>query len=562
MYELRPYQERALSELYAWLDFNRDNKKNPIVNACVGSGKSLLIAELCKRAISEYENTRIIMLVSSQELCKQNMEKIKEHWVDAPVGVCSAALGKKDVESQIVFATIGSIANHAKELGNVDLILVDECHNINTEKQGMYRKFISDCEEQNKSKIMVIGFTGTPFRGDGVNLHDDNNRDNRLFDAIATNVTMLELLDSGHLSPLVVPDDDTDRTLVDTSGFKKIAGDYIVSDIESAMNNDDVTRIAVADIVKLGAERKKWLLFCVSVAHAENVLRHIKEHGIDAEMLTAKTKKKKRLAIVDNFKKGDLRCLVNIATLTTGFDAPKTDLIALLRPTSSPVLYVQIAGRGMRIANGKENCLWLDYTQTTKTLGPVDKVQGKNSFIKDTDGDNDEKSMTKQCPECNAVIHIAYMVCPECGYEMEATEPLHGTGATPKVNLEAILSSQIVMPPDEWVNVVSVKYAKHVKRETGNVSLKVTYKCIGNMGVTVSEWIPVGSSSPHAFTIAKKWIESRYIGDKSDFFAPDTVDEALEITDLLAAPKRIFIGFVKGYYKVKNYEFEDVAKQA
>lgn len=554
MYQLRPYQERALSELYAWLERHKKDNQNPIINACVGAGKSLLIAELCKRAISEYEGTRIVMLVSSQELCKQNMEKIREHWADAPVGLCSASLGKKDVESQIVFATIGSIVNHAHEIGNVDLILVDECHLVNPSNQGMYRQFIADCEKYNRTKIMVIGFTGTPFRGDGINIHDRKNKD-RLFDGIATNVTMRELLGSKHLSPLVVPDDDTDRTLVDTSDFKKVAGDYVVSHIESAMNNDGVTRLAVQDIVKLGAERKKWLVFCVSVAHAENVLKHIKQHGINAEMITAKTPKKLRNKIVDDFKYGDLRCLVNIATLTTGFDAPKTDLIALLRPTESPVLYVQIAGRGMRIANGKENCLWLDYTQTTSKLGHVDAIKGRDSLEK-----LPFEEPLKLCPSCNNYIRALAKVCPECGFEFIFDE--QESNISNRANMQQILSTQVVEPPPQWLDVVSVKYSKHIKKSNGNVSLKVDYKCIGNIGITVSEWVSIGGQSAFASQIANKWWLSRFTGSFDYNCIPDTVEDALSKTEFLAIPKRVFVVSEKGYYKVKNYEFEDVAKQA
>ena len=214
----------------------------------------------------------------------------------------------------------------------------------------MYRKFISECERYNNGKILVIGFTGTPFRGNGVHLHDPSN-EKRLFDSIATTVGMDELLKSGHLSPLVVQDDTP--TLVDTSSVKVVGGDYVISDLDDLMNDYFVIDRATTDIILKGATRKKWLTFCVTVEHAENVLASFIKKGINANMITAKTPKTERQAIINQFKKGDLQCLVNIATLTTGFDAPETDLIALLRPTKSPVLYVQIAGRGMRIADGK-----------------------------------------------------------------------------------------------------------------------------------------------------------------------------------------------------------------
>lgn len=115
--------------------------------------------------------------------------------------MCSAFLGGRDLESQIIFATIGSIANYAKDLGGCDMLLVDECHNINSANKGQYRKFIAALQRYGNPHLCVIGFTGTSFRGNGVWLHHG---DDPLFHGIATNITMTELLESGHLTPLVI----------------------------------------------------------------------------------------------------------------------------------------------------------------------------------------------------------------------------------------------------------------------------------------------------------------------------------------------------------------------
>ena len=544
MFQLRPYQERAISELYAWMNRHIQDNKNPIVNMCVGAGKSVVIAELCKRAITEFPQTRIIMTVASRELCQQNLEKLLAIWPEAPAGVCSAALGKKDLESQIIFATIGSIAKQAIHLGRVDLIIVDECHNINTEQSGMYRKFISDCEKWNGGKILVIGFTGTPFRGNGVHLHDPGN-EKRLFDSIATTVGMDELLKSGHLSPLVVQDDTP--TLVDTSSVKVVGGDYVISDIDDLMNDEFVIDQATTDIIQKGATRKKWLVFCVTVEHAENVLASFIRKGINANMITAKTPKAERQAIINQFKKGDLQCLVNIATLTTGFDAPETDLIALLRPTKSPVLYVQIAGRGMRIADGKENCLWLDYTDTTVELGPVNKITGRKGFKS-----KPSESPTRKCPECHNYMPISFKECSECGHIFPIEEkPKHDTRSG-----TADVLAGIKPPVKEWFDVSDVSYAKHTKRETGTNSLRVSYH-IGDIGPVISEWIPLESQSQFARKQANAWWLKRYIPAVDFNCIPETVDDAINASELLMAPKRILAQKEGKYWKVINYEFCD-----
>lgn len=542
MFQLRPYQERAISELYAWMNRHIQDNKNPIVNMCVGAGKSVVIAELCKRAISEFPQTRIIMTVASRELCQQNLEKLLAIWPEAPAGVCSAALGKKDLESQIIFATIGSIAKQAIHLGRVDLIIVDECHNINTEQSGMYRKFISECERYNNGKILVIGFTGTPFRGNGVHLHDPGN-EKRLFDSIATTVGMDELLKSGHLSPLVVQDDTP--TLVDTSSVKVVGGDYVISDLDDLMNDDFVIEQATSDIILKGATRKKWLTFCVTVEHAENVLASFIKKGINANMITSKTPKAERQAIINQFKKGDLQCLVNIATLTTGFDAPETDLIALLRPTKSPVLYVQIAGRGMRIADGKENCLWLDYTETTVEQGPVNKITGRKGFKS-----KPSEAPTRECPECQNYMPISFKECSECGYIFPIEEkPKHDTRSG-----TADILTGIKPPVKEWFDVSDVSYAKHTKRETGANSLRVSYH-IGDIGPVISEWIALESQSQFARKQANAWWLKRYVPAVDFDCIPETVADAINASELLMTPKRILAQKEGKYWKVINYEF-------
>ena len=346
MYQLRDYQERTLTELYDWLQRHPDG--NPVVDACVGAGKSIVIAEFCRRAIETYPQTRIVMGVASKELCQQNLEKLHAIWPEAPAGVCSAALGKKDVESQIIFATIGSIAKRAHELGTVNILIVDECHNINTDNAGMYRTFINDLKKYGSPYLCVIGFTGTPFRGDGVWLWQGKDP---LFKGTATRVSMDELLEQGYLAPLVI-DTATPET-IDTTNVKVAGGDYVVKDLEGAAIDPAIIRSTVDDMFTRGGERNKWLVFCVTIAHAQAVLDEIKSRGtIKASIVTSKTRASLRDAILLDYKlphehPDGIDCLVNVACLTTGFDAPETDLIALLRPTKSPVLYVQIAGRGM-----------------------------------------------------------------------------------------------------------------------------------------------------------------------------------------------------------------------
>ena len=538
MIQLRPYQDRALNELYDWLD--RHPEGNPIVDMCVGAGKSVVIAELCRRAIEQYPQTRIVMCVASRELCQQNLEKLLMVWSDAPAGVCSAALGRKDLDSQIIFATIGSIANHAKDLGRCDMLLVDECHNINSSNKGQYRRFIGDLQRYGNPYLCVIGFTGTPFRGNGIWLHHG---DDPLFHGIATSVTMTELLDSGHLSPLVI-DRDTPQ-MGDLSQVKVQAGDYVVSALEDVMADDTLIDQTVQDLLIRGKNRKKWLIFCVSIKHAAKVLDALKMYGIYADMITGETPNRERASIIQQFKHGNLKAMVNVACLTTGFDAPSTDLIALLRPTKSPVLYVQIAGRGMRNAEHKIDCLWLDYTPTTSELGAVNLIKGRKKAKRPSDSAGGMPQ--KECDNCGNPAPIKATECPDCGFKFPVSA-VHSHFASNALPLHG------VQPPTvEWFDVNDIFYTKHFSKDVNKPpTLRITYHCGLN---EFSEWKALESDG-FAFRMAANWWSERWSNPDAPLYVPTAIDEALAVTDYLKIPKRL--GAIKNgkYWEIKHYEFD------
>ena len=530
--QLRDYQQRILSDLYAW--FRRNPDGNPIVNACVGAGKSVMIAELCRQALSDWPETRIVMVVASRELCAQNLLKLYAVWPDAPAGVLSASLGGRDTQSQILFATIGSIAKLAHEVGHVDLLLVDECHNIATSETGMYRTLITDLRKYGSTHLRVIGWTGTPFRGNGVWLQQG---DAPLFTAVAATVGMPELLKQGHLSPLVTA---VTQTRIDTTGVGISNGDYKIGELEARA--EEVTDAAIDELVRLGADRKQWLVFCVTIEHAEGVLAALYLKGIDADMVTGKTASGRRNDLINRFKAGHLRCLVNVACLTTGFDAPETDLIALLRPTKSPVLYVQIAGRGMRTAPGKTDCLWLDFTDTTASLGAVDTIRGRNKRVpKEGDG-KDKKAPVKLCDGCGNEVPAGVLVCPDCGYEFPPPAPsVNRTAST-----ATILAS---MAAPEPIRISNVTYRRHSKEGSPD-SLRVDYW--DGYKVAAQEWICIEHNG-YARQKAQLWWERR-----TCYPFPRTVTDALEITSGLRRPSSITIVKNGKFQEIRGYDFARV----
>jgi DNA repair protein RadD len=543
---LRPYQSRALDELWTW--FHKHDSGNPIVNAVVGAGKSVLIAALCQRAMSEYPGTRILVVVHQKELLEQNLDKLRAVWPAAPVGVHSASVGKSDLGHDILYATIGSIQKKAHLLGRVDLVLCDECHLINPKEEGMWRNLIAGLQKYNPA-CRVIGWTGTPFRGSGVWLTAS---ETPLFHGVATKVTMRELIDLGFLAPLKA---GGVNTVISAEGISVVNGDYKISELAERVDKEELVEAACDEIVQLATNRKRWLVFCVTVEHAKHVCDALIARGIASGIVSAVTPKAERAALIEDFRSGRLRCLCNVAVLTTGFDVPEVDCIALLRNTKSPVLYVQIAGRGMRVVganivesarNGKSDCLWLDFTDTTSNLGPVDAIQGRGPKRKMA-----HEMPVKLCETCGSINSVSARECIDCGapFEIAASDP-HGVRASDA----AIMSGQTTLTR---YTVDRVTYAKHSKPGKPP-SLRVEYW--HGLRVVAKEWVGIESDSPYGRGRAVNWWSQREPQPMK--MVPGNVEQCIEWIDggfKLKQPTAIIVNESMKYPQIISQEWEQAA---
>jgi DNA repair protein RadD len=537
--KLRDYQQRVLDELWGW--FGKHDGGNPIVEACVGAGKSLMIAALAQRADAEYPGTRVLVLVHQKELLEQNVDKIVKIWPQANIGLYSAGAGRKDIGCQITYATIGSIYKQAHRLGRIDIVLADECHLINPKEAGMWRTFIADLTRYNPS-TRVIGWTGTPFRGNGVWLTAG---DAPLFTNIATRVKMRELLDLGFLSPLV-PAPTVAR--IDTRDVRMSGDDYVVSELAKVTDRTDLVEATCDEIVELARDRKRWLVFAVTIEHAGHVCEALQRRGVSAAVVSAETPKQERAALIAAFRAGRIRCLVNVAVLTTGFDVPELDFIALLRATKSPVLYVQIAGRGMRLADGKTDCLWADFTDTTVNMGPVDAVQGRLPS-----GNRKGEAPVKLCPECGSQNPAAAPVCIDCGFQFPEPERIkHGIEASSAAILSSQKESMIVTLP-----VTEVRYKLHTKEGSPD-SMRVDY--YDGFIRVASEWVCF-SHQGYAQRKAEVWWFARTLIDAS----PISTEQALEWLDysaeILRRPTAVVINKESKYPQIIGFQWEALQQE-
>lgn len=401
---LREYQQRSLDILYDWM---RNNQGNPCVVLPTGSGKSVVIGSLAMNAVKQWPSTRILMVTRSQELIQQNAEKLRSLWPGAPMGIYSASLGKKHLGEPITIGGPLSLANVVDKLGHIDLCIIDECHDISHKDEGSYRKIITHLKMVNPY-LRVIGYTATPFRL-GHGLITDKPA---IFDELIEPTSIEELILKCYLSPL-----RSKQTgfAIDTSGVKKRGGDFIESDLQKAVDTEDNNVRMVEEVIARAGNRKSWMFFCSGIEHAEHVRDILIRYGISAAAVHSKMQGGRKQAI-DDFKSGKLRAITNVNALSTGFDHPAIDLLVMARPTMSAGLYLQQAGRGLRICENKADCLVLDFAGNVATHGPITAVEPPMR------SKGEGTAPVKTCPDCGEIVHASFMICPACGHKWERTE--------------------------------------------------------------------------------------------------------------------------------------------
>ena len=528
MLTLRPYQNAAISSIYGYF---QSNSGNPLVVIPTAGGKSLVMAAFIEGVLKAWPDQRILIVTHVRELIAQNHAEMIGLWADAPAGIYSAGLGKREAQARVLFAGIQSIHRRAREIGHTDLVLIDEAHLIPGKSSTMYRRFLDALSAINPA-LKVIGLTATPFRLDSGMLHEGKNA---LFTDIAYEAPVRDLIDQGYLSPLV---SKQPTTRLDVSKVGSRAGDFIARDLAAAVDQEATTRAAVTEIIEYGKDRKSWLAFCSGVDHARHVAEEFRRQGITCQTIFGDTPKDERDAIIGAFKQGEIRALASMGVLTTGFNAPAVDLIALLRPTQSAGLYVQMVGRGTRLAPGKENCLVLDFAGNVRRHGPIDLVRPKRP------GENGGgEAPTKVCPMCESIVALSATECPDCGYEFPARE----------VKIAPTAASLPVLSPKapQWLQVSGVSYTRHDKRG-GRPSLKVTYSC----GLaTYSEWVCFEHQG-YARQKAAGWWRKRTPG----LPVPLSVDEAIAQANRLTRPSEISVRPSGRYFEISGYRFDPCAK--
>ncbi|WP_291728699.1 DEAD/DEAH box helicase [Bernardetia sp.] len=395
MIELREYQKQAIVQTKeALAQFDRVCAVMP-----TGAGKSTVFSRFVQICIRNKK--RVLFFVHSKELVEQFAQCLIMQF-DIPSGIIMSKIKPKP-HRLVQVASVQTLVR--RERPEADVVIIDECHRS---KAKSYEKIISWYP-----KAKIIGLTATPFRADGKPLGE-------IYQNIVHPVKIRELMEMGYLVPtkVFVP-----KQSVNMEGVKTKAGDYDIGEMANRFSDNGVVDGVVENYLKF-AKGKKMIVFNVNVEHSKLVNNKFLENGIPSAHLDGTTSKAIRSQIINQFRNDEIRVLNNVALFTEGFDVPDTDGVILNRATKSEGLYVQMVGRGLRLAEGKTECIVLDHGDNTIRFGFVEDYDQRP--FKLNEKKQERESKPRKCKQCNQGImkhthtdeEKIYSACTSCGFEM------------------------------------------------------------------------------------------------------------------------------------------------
>ena len=396
---LRPYQSAAHQAVMAWV---RKSVDPCLVDAPTGSGKSHIISAIAEDLHKISKGKKVLCLAPSAELVTQNREKYLA--TGNPASIMSASAGANCMRHPVVFGTPGTVKNRIRAFGNeFCAVVVDEAHRITP----TVKEIIQRLKEQNQ-KLRVIGLSATPYRLGSGYIYEMDEAGNPMgehackdpyFTALVYSIQAQELIDKGFLTKPVIGEIGADN--YETLGLElNRMGSFNSAEVDKAFHGHGrKTSRIIADVVAKSRDRNGVMVFAATVQHAQECMASLPP-GLSA-IVTGATSKDERRRILDRFKAKEIKYLVNVSVLTTGFDAPHVDVIAILRATESVSLLQQIIGRGLRIDDDKDDCLVLDYAENVERHCPDGDVF--NPQIKAGFTSGETSYLEAECAECKTV---------------------------------------------------------------------------------------------------------------------------------------------------------------
>lgn len=390
MHKLRDYQQQAVDKT---IQFFKKTRQPAVIVLPTGAGKSLVIAELARVA-----RGRVLILAHVKELVEQNYQKYIGYGLEA--GIFSASLGKKETQQKTIFGNIQSVAR-AKDsfFADFSLVIIDECHRVAEEGATQYQEVIKKIDQKNPD-LCILGLTATPYRmGLGwiyeySQSGEIKTEQKRFFKQCVFELPLSYMIKHKYLTqPVKI---DIPVTCYDFSEITQNDRSFTSAEVEEVLKSQKkLTPLIIKNIIDIAEkyQRQGVMIFSSSVNHAQEIMSYLPVN--EAQVVLGDTDLNERDRIIKNFKEKKFKYLVNVSVLTTGFDAPHVDVIAILRPTESNSLYQQIIGRGLRLSQDKKDCYILDYTGMSHDIFKPE-ISDRRA-VKDS-----------------VVVQVA---CPKCGFE-------------------------------------------------------------------------------------------------------------------------------------------------
>lgn len=390
---LHPHQHLALAKLRASLIAGY---RRPLIQAPTGAGKTILAASITDGAMAK--GKRVLFVVPFLSLVDQTVAAFAEQGITS-VGVMQAQHPMTDASQPVQVASLQTLQR--RRLPAADIVIIDEAHR--------WFRFLGTWMGMPEwQRVPFVGLSATPWTK-GLGKH---------YDHLIVAATTGELIEKGFLSPF--------RAFApahpDLTGVQIIAGDFDEAQLSEAMSQPKLVADAVATWLRLGEDRPT-LCFAVDRAHARKLADEFEAAGVPTGYVDALTPAEERERIGRRLREGQIKVVCNVHCLTTGVDWDVRCII-LARPTRSEMLYTQIIGRGLRIAEGKNDCLILDHSDSTLRLGFVTDIHHATL----DDGKHRASSskawqkaapLPKECTSCSYLKPAGIHKCPNCGFAPE-----------------------------------------------------------------------------------------------------------------------------------------------
>ena len=347
---LRDYQIDICSRVSEAFEHHR----SVMVQMPTGTGKTMVLAELVKQLMMKDEGVRILIVAHRRELIEQIKATIKRMKMDS---------------RNITVESIQTISRRIDALDFIpSLVVIDEAHHALAKTYKMMWDAWPDAR--------FLGLTATPCRLNGKGFTD-------LFDVLVQSWDIPTFIKEKWLSTfdfVSIKSDGVTQRLIDSLQKRGADGDYQNKEMDMLLNKKPSIERLYRSLEEYGKDRK-GIVYAINISHAQKITKLYQEHGVKAIAIDSKTPATERQQDIEAFKKGDIQVLVNVDIFSEGFDCPDVEFVQLARPTLSLAKYLQMVGRGLRVAKGKKNCVIIDNVGLYRVFGLPSQVWNWNAMF-------------------------------------------------------------------------------------------------------------------------------------------------------------------------------------